>query len=233
MIAVTLRSSPTEPAAKPLITASQPAPAPAVTQLVSAAAGKDLQVAQRALAAKNYDDALAALDKVKVNPGKNEYDLYVMNQFYFNAYVALRRFQDAEPPLEALLNSRYLKPDLQMKFEMAAAYVNYQIKDYDKTIEFGGRAIRQGSSNPQLFTAVAQAYYVKGDWAGAQRIEENVVNNQIRAGTIPEKVSLQLWESACSKLGGNVCLRQAVEKLNAYYPSPQYQRMLEELRTTR
>ncbi len=49
------------------------APPPAVGH-VSPEAGKDLQAAQKAMEAEKYDDALAALDKVKANPKKNEYD---------------------------------------------------------------------------------------------------------------------------------------------------------------
>src|SRR5580692_971203 len=76
------------------------APPPAAAKPgVSAAAGKDLQAAQKALADKRYDDALASLDKVKANPKKNDYDEFAMNQFYYNIYVAQHKLQEAEQPL--------------------------------------------------------------------------------------------------------------------------------------
>lgn len=65
---------------------------------VSAAAGKDLQAAQKAMTDKKYDEALADLDRVKANPKKNEYDEFAMNQFYYNIYVAQKKLQEAEPP---------------------------------------------------------------------------------------------------------------------------------------
>jgi hypothetical protein len=228
VIGVTLRSSPSAPA---LALASVPAPASISQSHVSAAAGKDLQEAQKALGEKQYDTALAVLDRVKGNPGKSEYDVFLMNRFYYSVYVALHNYQDAEQPLEATLNSRFLKPDDDKKLVVVATYLNYQLHDYDRAIEFGGRAIHQGTTDPRLFTVISQAYYLKGDWASAERFVENVVGNQVAAGAVPDKASLELWSSACIKLRDNVCERQAVEKLNAYYPSPQSQHLLDELRT--
>ena len=227
-IAVALRSSPTETPGAANIPTSQPSIAPSLTQPaampapkphVSAAAGKDLQAAQKALAEKKYDEALAALDSVMANPGKNEYDEYVMNRFYYTIYVAQHRLQEAEPLMEASLNSKFIRPDDQKRLVVMAAYLNYQLQSYDKAIEFGGRAVRLGSTNPQLTTMLAQAYYLKGDWDGAQRFVATVAAQQIAAGTTPDKSLLELWRAACTKLGDAGCEQQALEKLRTYYPA--------------
>src|SRR5580658_7550164 len=75
---------------------------------VSIAAGKDLQAAQKSLAARRYDDALATLDKIKGNPKKNDYDEYLMNAFYVTAYVGEKKYQQAIPPLEASMASKFM-----------------------------------------------------------------------------------------------------------------------------
>jgi hypothetical protein len=111
--------------------------------------------------------------------------------------------------------------------------VNYQLKNYDKAIELGTRALRSASPNPQVPTLVAQAYYLKGDWGGTERFEEDLVSRQIASGGTPDKLSLELWTSACSKLRDDGCKRQALEKLVVYYPSPETQRELDRLRSAR
>ncbi len=100
------------------------APAPPPKGQVSAAAGKDLQAAQKALQAQKYDEVLADLEKVKNNPKKNDYDDYAMNQFYYSTYVAQKKLKEAEPALEALLDSKYMQPDEKKKFIVAGAYLN-------------------------------------------------------------------------------------------------------------
>src|SRR5579862_57422 len=67
---------------------------------VSAACAKDLQEAQKDLQAQKWDDMLAALDKVKNNPKKTDYDEYVMNEFYYSGYVGKKQYQDAMGPTE-------------------------------------------------------------------------------------------------------------------------------------
>ena len=47
-------------------------PADTAKQQVSAAAGKDLQEAQKDMQAQKWDDMLVVLDKVKNNPKKND-----------------------------------------------------------------------------------------------------------------------------------------------------------------
>src|SRR5580692_10618881 len=91
--------------------AATPAPAAAPKPQVSSAAGPDLLAAQKAYNAKNYDEALGLLEKVKNNPKKNEYDEYVMNQFYFSIYAAQGKLPEGAPVLNALLASKFLTPE--------------------------------------------------------------------------------------------------------------------------
>src|SRR2546429_7168119 len=55
---------------------------------------------------------------------------------------------------------------------------NYQVKNYDKAIEFGNRAIKGGFADQELRTLVGQAYYLKGDWKGTLHFEEGMVDTR-------------------------------------------------------
>ena len=50
--------------------------------------------------------------------------------------------------------------------------LNYQLKNYDKAIEYGQRAIKGGYATDENKNILAQAYYLKGDWKDALKTEE-------------------------------------------------------------
>jgi len=102
------------------------------------------------------------------------------------------------------------------------AEVHYQLKNYDKAIDFGQRAIKGGYGDDGLKKLVGQAYYLKGDWKGTLKFEEGLVDAAIKSGSNPNSESLQLVLSACVKMEDTACQTKALEKLVAYYPKPEY-----------
>jgi hypothetical protein len=197
---------------------AQPPPKPQV----SAAAGKDLQAAQKALQAHKYDDVLTLLDKVRANPKKNEYDDYLADEFAFTAFAGEKRYQDAEGPLEAAMTSKYMPPEELRLRLVQAATLDYQLKNYDKAIEFGERAMKNGSSTEQLQTVISQSYYLKNDFRNTDRFVRNMVDEQIKAGQTPSEETLQLGLSSADKLQDEAGTSRWLELLVTYHPKPEY-----------
>ncbi len=231
-ISLALRSSPTEPASVPNGPAPQPLAAQPVTRPAAAPAGASgdqqrvsdplmgpLRAAQQALKSERYPDAIAKLEAANSSKLKSPYDQHVINELLVFAYTRTKNYAAAALVAEAELGDGFLSPADTERTTSTVALLNYQLKNYDKAIEYGGRAMRLGSTSPQLTTMVSQAYYMKGDWDGAQRFVATVVAQQIAAGTIPDKALLVLWSSACGKLGDAGCQQQAGEKLRTYYPA--------------
>ena len=136
---------------------------------VSAAAGKTLKAAQDALEKQDYPTALTHLKEAEALPDKSEFDQYTLNQMYLFYYSRTNDMADAEKVLEAVVASRYLdKADLSARLR-TLAQINYQSKDYDKAIQYGERAIKEGETSDDVYTLVDQAYYLKGDFTGAQK----------------------------------------------------------------
>ena len=135
---------------------------------VSAAAGqKPLKAAQDALEKQDYPTALTHLKETEALPNKTEFDEYTLNQMYLFYYSRTNDMADAEKVLESLVGSPYLdKADLPARLR-TLAQINYQAKDYDKAIQYGERAIKEGGANDDVYTIVDQAYYLKGDYKGA------------------------------------------------------------------
>jgi tetratricopeptide (TPR) repeat protein len=188
---------------------------------VSIAAGKDLQAAQKALAAKRYDEVVGDLDKVKANPKKNEYDEYLMNLFYYTAYAGQKKYQQAVASLEAIMASKFMPPGELKQRLVQATLLEYQIPNYDKTIEYGNRVLKEGG-NAQIETVVAQSYYLKNDFRDTDHFVRAMVDAQIKAGQGPSEEVLLMGQDATRKLNDDRGVSRWTELLVTYHPKPEY-----------
>jgi tetratricopeptide (TPR) repeat protein len=188
----------------------------------SAKLAKPLKEAHDDLNAKRFADAIAKLKEAEGIAGKTAYDQHLINDMLGFAYLRTNNFTEAAKALEVELDDGFTpQADVPSRVR-ALAQVNYQIKNYDKAIEFGNRAIKGGFADEELKTLVGQAYYLKGDWKGTLHFEEGVVDAQIKEGHTPKSESLQLILSACVKLNDSACETRALERIVTYYPKPEY-----------
>jgi len=191
-------------------------------QSVSKAVAKPLKAAQDAMNAKDYQGALAKLKEVEGLSGKTPYDEYLMNEMYGFTYVRLNDYPNAAKYLETGLNSGLLDQAEVPNRVKALAQVNYQIKNYDKAVEFGTRSLKTSPGDDDMATLVAQAYYIKNDFKGTEKFVDEYVDEQIKSGKQPKEQTLQLLMSACVKQDNQECTTHALEQLVAYYPKTEY-----------
>ena len=189
---------------------------------VSAKMAKPLKAAQDDLTAKRYSDAILKLKESQASPGKSPYDQHVINEMLKVAYVRTGNYADAAKVMEAEIDDGFVPQSELQGLVRGLAQVNYQIKNYEKAIEFGNRAIKGGFADEELRTLVGQAYYLKGDWKGTLHFEEGQVENVIKEGRTPKSEALQLILSACAKLNDQPCETRALERVVTYYPKPDY-----------
>jgi len=136
------------------------------------------------------------------------------------AYIKTQNYTEAAKVMEAKLDSGLTPQAEQPTLVKQLATINYQIKNYDKAVDFGNRAIKGGYADDQIKTIVGQSYYLKGDWKNTLKFEDDIVNTQIKNGQTPTNESLALVYSACTKLQDEACQTRAVEKMVTYYPKP-------------
>ncbi|HKZ73715.1 MAG TPA: tetratricopeptide repeat protein [Steroidobacteraceae bacterium] len=189
---------------------------------VSKAVAKPLKAAQDALNAKKWQEALARLKEVQAIPAKSPYDEFLMNEMLGFAYVRTSQFPDAARHLEAGFNSQYFDQAQTASRVNALAQVNYQLKNYDKAVEYGNRAIKGGFADDDMYTLVGQAHYIKGDYKGTLRFMNNYVDSIEKRGGTPKEQSLELIMSSCIKLDDAECTTKALERLVSRYPKPVY-----------
>ncbi len=204
------------------LVAATPALAAEGKQTNSAKLGKPLKEAHDDLNAKKYADAIAKLREAEGIAGKTPYDQHLINDMLGFAYARIQNYAEAAKAWEAELDDGFMAQSEIPTRVRQLAEANYQIKNYDKAIEFGNRAIKGGFADEELKTLVGQAYYLKGDWKNALRFEEGLVDEKIKNGQTPKSESLQLVLSACVKLNDSACETRALEKIVTYYPKPDY-----------
>jgi len=189
-------------------------------QQPSAKLQKPLHDAQEDLKNKKYSEAIAKLKEAEGIGGKTPYDQFLINEFLAFAYIRTNNYPEAARALEAQLDSG-LTPEGQVAQKTKElAQIHYQLKNYDKAIEFGTRAIKGGFADDQIKTLVGQSYYLKGDWKGTIKFEQAQVDSQVKAGQTPTNESLMLIYSSCQKLQDEACVTRAMEQLVTYYPKP-------------
>jgi len=189
---------------------------------VSAAAAKPLKAAQDAMKAGKYQDMIARLKEVQALPDKSAYDTHLMNEMFAFAYTKTNQFGEAAKVLEADLNSGFVTGAEAQKRARQLLQLQYQVKNYDKVIELGNRAIKEGYADDQTYTLVGQAMYLKGDHKGSAKFLETYVNSQIKAGRKPKEQLLVLVQNSCDKIDDSECLTRVLERLVSYYPKAQY-----------
>lgn len=200
-----------------------PAMAPAADQPKnSAKLAKPLKEAHDDLTAKKYSEAIAKLKEADGTAGKTPYDEHLINDMLAFAYIRTNDYADAAKAMEAEIEDGFTPAADQQQKVRALAAINYQLKNYDKAIEFGQRALKGGFGEEETKKIVGQAYYLKGDWKDTLHFEEGLVDAAIKGGANPSNESLQLVLSACVKLEDTACQTKTLEKLVIYYPKPEY-----------
>jgi len=190
-------------------------------QQPSAKLAKPLHDAQEDLKAKKWTEAIAKIKEADATAGKTAYDQHVINEFAANAYVNTQNYAEAVKAAEAELDDGFTAEAEKPQLAREIAELNYQLKNYDKVIEYGNRSLKFNDEE-RMRTLVGQAYYLKGDFKGTQKFEDETISTEIKAGQTPKKDQLLLYYSACQKNKDDACATHAMERLVAYYPEPDY-----------
>jgi tetratricopeptide (TPR) repeat protein len=195
-------------------------------QTVSKDLAKPLKAAQEDLAAKKWADAVAKLKEADANPKKTPFDQHYINEMLGVAYAKTNDYPNAAKAFEAEINDGFLEEKDMPGRVKAVAQINYQLKNYDKAIEFGNKAVKGGYADEEMLTLVGQSYYLKGDWKGTLKFEDAQIDQAIKDGKTPKNENLQLALSSCVKLNDTECQNKELERLVAYYPKTEYWQQL-------
>src|SRR5580765_670311 len=183
---------------------------------------KILHPAQESLQQKKYADALAKIREAQALPEKTPFDQYTIHEFACQANIGAGNYAEAAKECEARLDDQFMpEADKPQMIKLLLA-LNYQLKNYDKAIDYGQRALKGGFATEENKNFLAQAYYLKGDWKNSLKMEEALVDSDIKGGQVPKEQQLSLVLSSCVKLEDKACQQHALERMVAYYPKPEH-----------
>jgi|HubBroStandDraft_3_1064219.scaffolds.fasta_scaffold46385_3 uncharacterized phage infection (PIP) family protein YhgE len=196
--------------------------ADAKAQQPSPKLAKPLHDAQEDLKAKKYPDAIAKIKEADAMAGKTAFDQHVINNLAGNAYINTQNYPEASKAFEAELDDGFLAESEKPQLIRAVAEMNYQLKNYDKVVDYGNRAVKGGFADERMNTLLGQSYYLKGDYKNTLKFVDAQIDKTIKAGDTPKKETLLLAYSSCQKLADDACQTKSMEHLVQYYPAPDY-----------
>jgi len=188
----------------------------------SKALAKPLQAAQESIKARKYQQAVEQLRSAENVAGKTAYDQHLINSMLAYACARTNDYACAAKALEALTTDGFSSQAQIQSYVRDLVGINTNLKNYDKAIEWGNRAIKDGFADEQTRILVGQAYYQKGDYKSAAKFLDSHIADLIKAGQTPKLDLLNLARSACAKLDDKACETRQLERLVTYYPKPEY-----------
>jgi hypothetical protein len=185
---------------------------------VSKAAAKPLKAAQDALKEKKLDEALTHLKEAQAVPERTAYDNFVINQDLLYIYVQKQDYGAAAPILESTAQSQYATPDQQKTWLKALFAIDYQQKDYQKTVDIGEQLVKRGVADSETLSTIADSQNKLGKFKDAAGTVEQIVSHQEKP---EEKLLLFQW-TMYDKAKDDADANKVLEKLVTFYPKPDY-----------
>ena len=186
---------------------------------VSEGVGKAFKAAQELFTAGKFKEAAAKAQEA-VNAAKTPYEQLVTNQILANASLKAGDFATGGKALEAMVASGKL-PD-ETPIRKTLVQLNYQIKNFPKTIELGNAFLKDQPGDNDTAVLVAQSYFLINDFKKAEDLLRNVIKTSDAAGKPVKEETLLLLNTTEGKLNNDEGTKQALEMLVARYPKKDY-----------
>jgi hypothetical protein len=189
-------------------------------ETVSKGIAKTLQSAQTASKAKKWSGCLSDLKQAEGAGGLTPYDTYIINELRGFCAFSSGDSATALRAYEANLSSQYATKASMPGRIKALMQINYNARNYAKAIEYGQRAISNGTADSDVYTLIAQSYYVQNDFKNTRDFAGRWIADQEKRGQTPKQNALDMYVTACMKLNDAACTSTGFEKLVSYYPNP-------------
>jgi len=191
-------------------------------KVTTKAVAEPLKKAQEAMKNKQWDAALAAIKQAQASEKKTPFEAYQIDEFLSYVLVQQKKFTEATPVFERMLNSGFMPPDQVDDRTKTVAQLHFQNKDYKKAVEWGKKYLEKHPGDETISVLVGQSYYVQNDYKNAASTMTGVVANAEKGGRTPPENWLQIVLSSHFKLDNKDGIADALRKLVRYYPKPEY-----------
>jgi hypothetical protein len=163
---------------------------------IGAAVGKPLSVASKALQAKDYPGALAALQQAQAVPDQTPFETYTINKFIAVVEINLQDTKAATKPAEDAADSPAMPDDDKKDMLHNALLLSASAQDYPKTIVYGKQLDQMNLLDADTSAMLAIAFYNQKDLASAKAYAQKSVDFSKAAGKQPSETAMQIVMSA-------------------------------------
>jgi tetratricopeptide (TPR) repeat protein len=193
--------------------AISPAGAAAKGPEISHSIAKEMQAAQKALQAGQWQEALKNLDAAEAKGSLTPFDKKTIDDFKGFANIKLNKLKDAETDYEAAMATGQYTPDETVKtnrmlFQLAAG--NQQ---YAKALEFGKTMADGGTAKPEDLGIMSQIYFLQKDCKNTDIWADKAVAAARKAGEAPKENWYQFKLQCASDAGDNAGMSAALVDL--------------------
>jgi tetratricopeptide (TPR) repeat protein len=184
--------------------------------------GKPVQQAQALVKQKKYADALQRLKEADAVSNKSPYETYVIEETRAAATLGEADYAGAIKALEAVVATHFLPPAEAVKRVQTIVQLDYQLKDYPKTVDAAERYYKEGGNDPEPRRLMAQAYFLENDFADAAKTIRDLLAASARAGGAPDETLLLTLANSDLKLKDQDGYVDTLERLAASHPKRDY-----------
>jgi tetratricopeptide (TPR) repeat protein len=205
-----------------LLTATSAQAAEPANKVTTKAVAEPLKKAQEAMKNKQWDAALTEIKKAQASEKKTPFEAYQIDEFLSYVLVQQKKFAEATPVFERMLNSGFMPAEQVDDRTKTVAQLHFQNKDYKKAVEWGKKYLEKHPGDEAISVLVGQSYYVQNDYKNAAATMMGVATAAEKGGRTPQENWLQIVLSSHFKLDNKDGVAEALKKLVRYYPKPEY-----------
>jgi len=210
----------------PAVTLLAPAAQAAEQQnkITTKAVAVPLKAAQEAMQKKQWDTALAEIKKAAAVDKKTPFEAYQIDEFMGFVLIQQKKFGEAAPVFERMLNSGLMPADQVDDRTKTVAQLYFQMKDYNKAATWSKKWLDKHPNTEDMGILLGQSQYLLNDFKGAATTMTNVVNNAEKAGRKPDENWIQIVMSSYFKMQpqDKNGIGEALKKMVRHYPKAEY-----------
>lgn len=182
-------------------------------QEISRVIGKEMNAAQKAMAASQWSEMLKDLEAAEAKSGLTAYDKTKIADFKGYAYVKLNNLKAAETAYEAALAAGGYTPEETARTTRLLFQVAAQNQQNAKAIEYGKTATEGSTATPNDFLLMSQLYYLQKDCKNSSIWADKAIAAYRRANEAPKEVLFQFKLQCASDAGDTAGMKAGLYDL--------------------
>jgi len=172
-------------------------------QQISRVIAKEMTAAQKALQARQWQEALKNLEAAEQKSPLTPFDKMKIYDFKGFANVRLNKLKEAQQDYEQALASGQYSPEDAAKTTRMLFRLSAGNQQYAKALEYGKQVAEAGSANPDDLAVMSQVYYLQKDCKNSAIWADKAISAARKAGETPKENLFQFKLQCASDAGDN------------------------------